>query len=122
MPGVSTKTICALSRFSTPSMEVRVVCGLSETIASFPPIKAFNNVDLPAFGRPRMETKPERRPSVGDCPELDALMDGLETTSHARPSTREPVPLSAHRRPVPRFECHPFPLSRRRAARAPAIQ
>ncbi len=63
MPGVSRKMICALSRFNTPSMEVRVVCGLSETMASFPPMRAFNNVDLPALGRPRMETNPERKPA-----------------------------------------------------------
>src|SRR5689334_3873336 len=60
MPGVSRKTICAPSRFRTPSMDVRVVWGFSDTIATFPPTRAFNRVDLPALGRPMMETKPER--------------------------------------------------------------
>lgn len=41
-------------------MRFRVVCGLGETIASFSPTRAFSKVDLPAFGRPRMQTKPER--------------------------------------------------------------
>src|SRR3954470_21356984 len=39
-------------------MRVLVVCGLSETIASFVPTRRFSSVDLPAFGRPMNETKP----------------------------------------------------------------
>src|SRR5919199_1099457 len=58
MPGVSTNTICAPSTFSTPWMLVRVVCGLRPTMAIFSPNSAFSSVDLPAFGRPRIETKP----------------------------------------------------------------
>src|SRR5215469_13079128 len=45
-------------------MEVRVVCGLSATIASFCPIRALSSVDLPALGRPTMETNPERKFSL----------------------------------------------------------
>src|SRR5215472_14529828 len=41
-------------------MEVRVVWGLSATIATFWPTKALSRVDLPALGRPMMDTKPER--------------------------------------------------------------
>src|SRR5665213_3259653 len=40
-------------------MAVRVVWGLSATMDTFWPTSAFNKVDLPALGRPRMETKPE---------------------------------------------------------------
>ena len=59
MPGVSTKTICASAVVTTPWIDVRVVCGLSATIATFWPTSAFSSVDLPAFGRPISETKPD---------------------------------------------------------------
>src|SRR4051812_48732374 len=39
-------------------MRVRVVCGLSETMAIFVPMMRLRSVDLPAFGRPMMETNP----------------------------------------------------------------
>ena len=39
---------------------LRVVCGLWVTMASFSPTSAFSRVDLPAFGRPTMETNPDR--------------------------------------------------------------
>ncbi len=39
-------------------MRVRVVCGLSETMASFVPTSRFSNVDLPALGRPMNEMNP----------------------------------------------------------------
>src|ERR671932_894072 len=39
-----------------------VVCGLSETIATFPPTSMFTSVDLPTFGRPTTATKPLLRP------------------------------------------------------------
>ena len=42
-------------------MRVRVVCGLWVTMASFWPSSALSRVDLPAFGRPMMETNPERK-------------------------------------------------------------
>src|SRR5579871_1234340 len=41
-------------------MDVRVVCGLSATIATFWPTSTFSSVDLPAFGRPTSDTNPER--------------------------------------------------------------
>src|SRR5947207_5039233 len=40
-------------------MRVRVVCGLSETIASLVPTSRFSSVDFPAFGRPMSDTKPD---------------------------------------------------------------
>src|SRR6266568_2164859 len=59
MPGVSMKTICASGLVNTPWIEVRVVCGLSATIATFWPTRAFSSVDLPAFGSPIRETNPD---------------------------------------------------------------
>src|SRR5215207_70257 len=44
-------------------MARRVVCGLSETIATLRPTMAFTSVDLPTLGRPASATNPER---VGD--------------------------------------------------------
>src|ERR1700675_4794163 len=41
-------------------MRLRVVCGLEVTIAIFCPTSRFTSVDFPAFGRPRIATKPER--------------------------------------------------------------
>src|SRR6187431_1239767 len=40
-------------------MRWRVVCGLSETMASFSPMMRFSSDDLPAFGRPISETRPD---------------------------------------------------------------
>src|SRR5471030_1588134 len=40
-------------------MAVRVVCGLSATIATFCPTRAFSSADFPAFGRPIRETNPD---------------------------------------------------------------
>src|ERR687888_383706 len=40
-------------------MRFLVVCGLSETIASFVPTSRLRSVDLPAFGRPIRETNPD---------------------------------------------------------------
>src|SRR3954449_12281891 len=36
----------------------RVVCGLSETIATLPPQSALTSVDFPTFGRPATAMKP----------------------------------------------------------------
>jgi hypothetical protein len=44
-------------------MAWRVVCGRLEVIATFCPISAFVSVDLPAFGRPTKQAKPDRNPS-----------------------------------------------------------
>ncbi len=45
---------------TTPRIARRVVCGLSETIATFWPTMALISVDLPTLGRPASATKPER--------------------------------------------------------------
>src|SRR6187402_1600904 len=71
-PGVSTSTTFAAPRpgslaaffrigsSRTPRMRFRVVCGLWVTMAIFSPRRAFSRVDLPALGRPTIETNPER--------------------------------------------------------------
>src|SRR4051794_18907043 len=45
---------------TTPRIARRVVCGLSETIATLCPTIALTSVDLPTLGRPASATKPER--------------------------------------------------------------
>ena len=45
---------------TTPRIARRVVCGLSETIATLWPTIALTSVDLPTFGRPASATNPER--------------------------------------------------------------
>src|SRR5271157_5662628 len=83
-PGVSTSTICPAGRLplrstlTMPWMRLRVVCGLRVTMASFSPTSAFSSVDLPALGRPMMETNPERNAMSGG-PDLP----GFEADTHA---------------------------------------
>ena len=60
-PGRSVSTSChSPGRVATPRIARRVVCGLSETIATFWPTSALTSVDLPTLGRPASATKPER--------------------------------------------------------------
>src|ERR671924_1376239 len=59
-PGRSQKTIWTSSRVATPRIARRVVCGLSETIATLRPTIPLTRVDLPTLGRPASATKPER--------------------------------------------------------------
>src|SRR3954469_2280 len=54
----------------------RVVCGLSETIATLPPQSALTSVDLPTFGRPATAMKPLL---------MLRLLDGATTRSRGRP-------------------------------------
>ncbi len=44
-----------------PRMVCRVVCGRFDVIATFEPTSALVRVDLPVFGRPTKQTKPERK-------------------------------------------------------------
>src|SRR5438477_12041497 len=53
-------------------MRRRVVCGLSETIATLPPASAFTSVDLPTLGRPATATKPLLIAALGLCREPGA--------------------------------------------------
>ncbi len=45
---------------TTPRIARRVVCGLSDTIATLWPTIALTSVDLPTLGRPASATKPDR--------------------------------------------------------------
>ena len=60
MPGVSTKTIWALSCVAMPRTMARVVCTLWVTIDTLAPTSWLTSVDLPALGAPISATKPER--------------------------------------------------------------
>src|SRR5271166_878384 len=85
-PGVSTRTICPAgclplrSTLTMPWIRLRVVCGLRVTMASFSPTSAFSRVDLPALGRPMMDTNPERNAMSGlDLLRLEADPDAAHT-------------------------------------------
>src|SRR3954447_5964120 len=61
MPGVSRKASCPRGSLRMPTMRLRVVCGLAETIETFCPRMRLSSVDLPAFGRPTSATTPKWR-------------------------------------------------------------
>src|SRR3990172_6210894 len=84
-------------------MRLRVVCGLSETMASLTPTMRVSSVDLPALGRPTNETSPTRtsglacgkrrpplQPDLVDAPAL-----GLEHL-HAQVAHVECLALGGH--------------------------
>src|SRR5207247_2191543 len=56
-PAVSTRTNVLSPRWSTVSIESRVVPGISETITRSWPSSLFTRLDLPTFGRPRIATR-----------------------------------------------------------------
>ncbi len=60
MPGVSTRTTCAVPAIITPRTRMRVVCTLRETMVIFAPVSAFTSVDLPALGAPITAATPKR--------------------------------------------------------------
>src|SRR5580693_5082106 len=64
-PGVSTTISCASGRCTMPRMTRLVVCGRSLVIATLAPTRAFVRVDLPTFGRPTRQAKPERKAAGG---------------------------------------------------------
>src|ERR1043165_8146020 len=59
MPGVSRNAIWPRSSLRMPTMRLRVVCGLAETMETLRPRMRFSSVDLPALGRPTMATMPD---------------------------------------------------------------
>ena len=67
-PGVSTMTSWASGRCTIPRIARRVVCGRLLVIATFAPTSAFISVDLPTFGRPAKQAKPDLNP----CSPCDA--------------------------------------------------
>src|SRR5213078_791758 len=90
-------------------MRRRIVCGLSETIATLPPQSALTSVDLPTFGRPATATKPDfttrRCPAAGPpvCarpapPRCSRRSPGRRRTRRAPGGTRQwPVELGVDR-------------------------
>ena len=65
-PGCRRARSAPPGRFTTARMRLRVVWGLSETIATFWPTSRLTRVDLPTLGRPTTVTKPERKgPALG---------------------------------------------------------
>ena len=56
---------CAFSRFLIPRIRVRVVWGLSETMAILSPRIRLRRVDFPTFVLPRMEMKPDVNEFIG---------------------------------------------------------
>src|SRR5215210_2033234 len=48
-------------------IRVRVVCGLSEVMATLVPTMRFTSVDLPTLGRPTKVTNPDRTSSALDA-------------------------------------------------------
>jgi hypothetical protein len=94
---VSTKTICASRELRIPVIRLRVVCGRGETIASFSPTSRFRSVDLPAFGRPTRETKPERKAVVAARAEARAGLDFV--TVPRRSLTEQSTPEPPRHRP-----------------------
>ena len=129
IPGVSMNTIWPPAALRTPTMRWRVVCGLSETIATFWPTNRLSSVDLPAFGRPTSETNPAftsrpRRPAAAaraDADLVDAAPLGLEDldveavdrrTARRRPARGRRASARSRRRSRTRRR-----RSRRRAAR-----
>ena len=61
---MSTRISWASGRCTIPRTTVRVVCGLSEVIATLVPTSALVSVDLPAFGRPTNDANPLLKPAV----------------------------------------------------------
>ena len=51
-----------------PRMVWRVVCGRLEVIATLLPTRALVRVDLPVFGLPTKQTKPERNSLIAGPP------------------------------------------------------
>ena len=90
MPGVSRNTICVVSLVRTPRTCVRVVCGRSETIETFCPTSWFNSVDLPTFGRPTIETNPDRNVTARGGGSRALLLCGRALGRWGRSAVRDP--------------------------------
>src|ERR687893_565680 len=105
-PGRSTSTSCQSGPVAMPRISRRVVCGLSDTIATLPPTMRLTSVDFPALGRPARATKPER------------VTASPSPRPGARASRRRPRARSQDARPASRPL--PAPLGRDARGRAPA--
>src|SRR5690349_2438027 len=100
-----------------PITRRRVVCGLSETIATFPPASAFTSVDFPTFGRPAtatnpLLTSPYPHPGWGTMPAALGGDDTARGRTALSPNRDESgTSASGHRAPV-----------RRRSAELPRVR
>ena len=115
MPGVSTRTICALSSITMPRISARVVCTLRETIVTLEPTSALTSVDLPTLGAPISATKPQRVVRDAPCASVSSVMAARRLRAR---SSRMPPPSR------PRACCRrglrpaPAPANRRRRGTA----
>src|ERR1022692_3323704 len=103
-------------------MEVRVVWGLLATMAILAPMSWFSSVDLPALGRPRMETKPD---FIVDLPALGRPRMETKPDFMAPPAGSGARALELHvtrRWPGRRYGCLRARRIRRIAARGRAIR
>src|SRR4051794_7199095 len=96
-PGRSVSTSCASSRVATPRIARRVVCGLSDTIATFWPTIALTSVDLPTFGRPARATSPARV-----FISLTTLISSIGAGASLYASSRPEAERAGRRRRLPR--------------------
>src|SRR5215831_11966997 len=90
-----------------PWIRRRVVCGLSETMATLPPASALTSVDLPTFGRPATAMKPDFMRSRRQLPGLgqqlprrvgDDLAVAVRERDPVEPELPEPLQAAAARR------------------------
>src|SRR5262245_65146461 len=87
-PGMSASTSWESAPFAMPKMRLRVVCGLSDTMATLAPQRAFTSVDLPTFGRPATATKPLLT-AVPDVSSEPGLWERPSSPSHSASVTGE---------------------------------
>src|SRR6476660_8774974 len=92
-------------------MVVRVVCAWRAVMATFSPTSALSSVDLPALGRPTIDTKPARCFTLPRQPETEWERGRCELL----------LP-GAHCQRGLQCGCHVAPRSRRLAERGPAIR
>src|SRR5437867_6087829 len=106
MPGVSRKAICPRASFRMPTMRLRVVCGLAETMETFCPRMRLRSVDFPALGRPTRATTPlllslsraERGISGGTATPF--ALDFCRRCATVDPSSDAPHPAFGHLLPA----------------------
>ena len=86
-------------------MVCRVVCGRFDVIATLVPTSALVSVDLPVFGLPTKQTKPERNSVTARIPgpigdDDRGVGRQLAHRSHARRRRPDPPTSTAASRPV----------------------
>src|SRR5688572_10588222 len=84
-PGVSINTSWASGRCTTPRTACRVVCGFEEAMTIFWPTRALVRVDLPAFGRPTTDAKPERKRVASEAAVTVASSERFDSCGGSKP-------------------------------------